>query len=205
MNNLFKVDSPIYKFATYVYYTLALSFLWFIGCVPLITIGASNTALFYVSSKIIRGEDFELFKDFFKSYKENFFRATLIFIILSIITIIFIININLYITNPSLPRWTMIIQFILVLELCIVAIYSFPMLARYHMTVSGILKTSLFMGNKHIGTSLQGLIFIATAIALIGIFPSLFIFISPGLIGLSNYYVLDKVFAKYSEESNLES
>lgn len=54
MHNFFSMDGLPYKVATVIYNLMALSFLWFIFSIPIITIGASTTALFYVVGKIIR-------------------------------------------------------------------------------------------------------------------------------------------------------
>ena len=50
-----------------------LNFLWVIFSLPFFTIGASTTALFYVTGKIIRDENYKsLTGAFWHSFKNNF-------------------------------------------------------------------------------------------------------------------------------------
>ena len=42
------------------------------------SVGASTTALYYTSLKIVRGEDHSLARMFFKSFRENFRQSTVL-------------------------------------------------------------------------------------------------------------------------------
>ena len=61
-----------------------LSILWILGCLPILTIGASTTALLYVAGKKVGGKKPKIVADFIKSYKENFVQSLLITLILGI-------------------------------------------------------------------------------------------------------------------------
>ena len=79
MNGFFDLDGPFYKWGTEVADIIILSLLWLICALPIVTIGASTTALFYVYGKKIRGEDPYIFKSFFKILflKNNIYFGTL--------------------------------------------------------------------------------------------------------------------------------
>ena len=49
MRNLFNLDGPLMQLINKVVYSVYLNILWFICCIPIVTIGASTTALFYVT------------------------------------------------------------------------------------------------------------------------------------------------------------
>ena len=49
MGNLFNLDGPVLQFINKLVYSVYLNILWFICCIPIVTVGASTTALFYVS------------------------------------------------------------------------------------------------------------------------------------------------------------
>ncbi len=59
-----------------------LNILWFICSLPIFTIGASTTALYYASLKVIRDEESHAWQLFFHSFKENFKQATQLWLIL---------------------------------------------------------------------------------------------------------------------------
>ena len=52
MTDLFNVDGPVLQFINKIVYSVYLNILWFFCCIPVVTIGASTTALFYVTLKI---------------------------------------------------------------------------------------------------------------------------------------------------------
>ena len=79
--NIFRFESPVMQFIGKVADFILLNLLTLVCSLPIITFGAAYTAKYYVSMKIIRGEEGTLFKAYFKSFKENFKQATLIWII----------------------------------------------------------------------------------------------------------------------------
>ena len=52
MKSLFDIDGPAMRFLTKIAYSAYLNILWFICCLPVFTVGASTTALFYVALKL---------------------------------------------------------------------------------------------------------------------------------------------------------
>ena len=60
---------------------LIVNLLWFFLSIPIFTIGASTTAMYYVTLKLARDDDGYTIRSFFKSFKENFKQATIIWMI----------------------------------------------------------------------------------------------------------------------------
>ena len=71
MHNFFNPDNAVMQFITKVVYSVYLNILWFICCIPIVTAGASTTALFYVTLKMVRNEEGNITKAFFSSFKSN--------------------------------------------------------------------------------------------------------------------------------------
>ena len=65
-------DSPFSQLLLKLCYNCYLNLLWLLCCIPIVTIGASTTALYYTSLKIVRGEDHSLAHTFFRSYYNRF-------------------------------------------------------------------------------------------------------------------------------------
>ena len=82
MNRLFNLDSPIMVFLGKVGDLIWLNVLTMICCIPIVTVGASITALHYVSIKMVRNEEGYLTKNFFKSFRQNFFQATVLWVLM---------------------------------------------------------------------------------------------------------------------------
>ena len=61
---------------------IALNLLWIVCSLPIITAGASTTALFYCTLKLHKDGDIRVIYDFFRSFKQNFKQSTLIWILM---------------------------------------------------------------------------------------------------------------------------
>lgn len=79
--NIFNPDNKIANFLTKIMYLAWLNFLWLICSLPIITIGASTTAVYYTAMRMTRDDEGYITKDFFHSFKENFLQATGVWLI----------------------------------------------------------------------------------------------------------------------------
>ena len=78
--NIFNPDSPIMRFLSRLFDLIVLNALFIICCLPVVTIGASITAMYSVTLKMIRNEECYIVRGFFSSFKKNFKTATLLWI-----------------------------------------------------------------------------------------------------------------------------
>lgn len=81
MGGIFKIDGKVFRFGTKLTDLMIINVLTMICCLPIITIGPAITAMHYVVLRLYRDEDGYTFKSYFKSFKENFKQATLIWLI----------------------------------------------------------------------------------------------------------------------------
>jgi len=72
-----------------------LGFLGFVFSIPVITMGASITAMFYVGMKLVRDEEGYVFKGFIKSFKQNFKQGFLIELIIGVVAALLIADIRI--------------------------------------------------------------------------------------------------------------
>jgi len=61
---------------------MILNILWILCCVPVFTIGASTTALYTVTMKLLKGEGTPIVRTFFEAFRRNFKTATKTWLIL---------------------------------------------------------------------------------------------------------------------------
>ncbi len=76
MNRFFNMDNKFFVFMGRVADLLLLNFLCILCCIPVVTAGASITALYYVTLKMARDEESYIARSFFHSFKQNFKQAT---------------------------------------------------------------------------------------------------------------------------------
>ena len=72
MVNIFNQDGGFSKFMNKIADLFILNILRIFCSIPIITIGATTTALYSVNLKLVNNEEGSLIKLFFKSFKENF-------------------------------------------------------------------------------------------------------------------------------------
>jgi len=61
--------------------SLLLCLLYLLSCLPIITIGAATTALYYTTHKVLRCDRSYLWKEYKRAWKENFKQATICWLI----------------------------------------------------------------------------------------------------------------------------
>ena len=82
MGRFFNMDNKFFVFMGKIADLCMLNLLCIICCIPIVTAGASLTALYYVTMKMVRNEEAYIFRSFFRSFKQNFKQATVINIIM---------------------------------------------------------------------------------------------------------------------------
>lgn len=147
MGRIFNLDSPLSRFLSRMADLMWLNILALVCCIPIFTIGASLTALNYVALKMVRNEEGYIRESFFKSFKQNFKQATLIWLIMLAALILLACDFYIIRMAPSLfPDWIKAVLFAITMLLLIGTMYVFPVLARFENNTKDIFKNSLFMG-----------------------------------------------------------
>lgn len=151
MKNLFHVNGPLIQFFLTLRDFVVLNILWIIFCIPIITIGASTSALYAVTFKIAEDKDTYVGKQFIKAFKENVKQATKIELILFIPVFCLGFGLFFWATFESVVG-TVISTLCIIFLLMLVgtAIYAFPLVGRYENTTLQTIRNSLYfcMNNK---------------------------------------------------------
>lgn len=146
MGRLFDMDSPIMRFLGRVADLLMLNILMMICCIPVITIGAAFTAMHYVLLKMVRGEEGYLFRGFFKSFRQNFKQATLIWLVmLAVIAIYVCDSVIINYSGIEFPRAVVIAVAAVGFVIFLIGMYVFPVLARFDNTIRNTIRNAAIL------------------------------------------------------------
>lgn len=150
MKNFFNLDSGFFAFMDKVSNLLWLNLLFLICCIPVITIGASTTAMFYVTLKMVRDEECYITKSFFRSFKQNFKQATGIWILVMLIGGIFSADFTI-LRNTDVPVGKIMTVVVMAMSIILVftLMYIFPVLAKFDNTIKNTIKNALLMSIRH--------------------------------------------------------
>ncbi len=208
MGRFFNLDSPVMVALTKMADLIIVNLLAFFCCLPIITVGASMTALHYVVLKIVRDEECYIVKGFFKSFKENFKQATGIWLIEVVLIIVFTADFWI-IRNAenNLPSFMILLLIGVAILAALALTLAFPLLAKFDNSVRITLKNSALMGIMILPKTI--LMAACWALPLIIIFwvpqimPVTFCF---GMSGpaLLNALLYNKTFKKFEPEQNLK-
>lgn len=147
MGRFFNIDSPIMNGLNKLADLIWLNILTFICCIPIITAGAALTALNYVALKMVRNEEGYVTKAFFKSFKENFKQATIIWLIMLLAAAVIIGDFFIFVfSSITFPSWIKVALIAISIVVIFATMHVFPILARFENTVANTFKNSLYMG-----------------------------------------------------------
>ena len=196
MRGILSPEGPVMNFITKITYSAYLNILWLVCCLPIVTIGASTTALFYVTLKVAKNEEGSLTKAFFHSFKENFRQGTIIWLILLLVGII--LGIDGYIfyhMRFENAFWTAATAVFLVAAAAyaIILMYIFPLLARFDNTVRAMFKNAIMLGMRFLlCTALMAVIYFVMTFVVINVFTPIIVF-GEGLCALLCSYLLSNI------------
>lgn len=204
MNQLFNPDSPVLGFITKIVHCVYLNILWLVCSLPIVTIGASTTALFYVTLKMAKNEEGNITRAFFHSFKDNFKQGTIIWMILLVLGIILGIDgYVLYHMRFENAFWTICsaVFIVALAAYAIVVMYIFPLLSRFDNTVTAMFKNSIMLGMRFLFcTVLMAVIYFVMAFVIIHIFTPAVIF-GEGLCAFLCSYLLSNILLMCQEKA----
>lgn len=176
MNNLFDLDSPVMQKLSLLMDLLFLNFLWLICSLPVVTIGASTTALHAVVQKYVSNEDSGIVKPFFRAFCKNFRQSTMLWIpVLLLIAVLVMDLLYLFIAGSGAQSWLWI-PFVAVCVVTMVLItYGFPLIARYENDTATVIRNSFLLVLTHFIPSLAVLAVNALPWVLLLLYPEVFI------------------------------
>ena len=210
---LFNPDSPLMSFLTRLADLVILNLLWLVCCVPVVTIGASTTAMYHVLRHLQDGGVTSITRDFFQSFKSDFKQATLVYLVLLIPTVAVVMNAWILSGQSSdvVPVYVRAVWMVSVLLLTFVVSFVYPVMAYFEDTVWKTLRTAAVLAVAKLPRTI--LISILNLLPIIVMFVSFAFFlqssifwllIGGSLTGYLNMLILKPVFKKLIPESDAD-
>ena len=201
MGGLFNYDNPIWRFVGRIWDLFILNLLWVLCSLPIVTFGASTTAMYYCTMKIARDRDSGgVLSMFFHSFKDNLLQSTIIWVIMAFVGGILLFDIRFFSFYSPIENT--------VLKM-IIFTYIFPIQAKFIDPIKQTFKLALFMSVKHLIRTiiiLAGSVLILAAVYILimrmpGVM-SMLIFVLGSGISLFQASQFNMIFDKYIDENN---
>lgn len=204
MGNFFSIDNKFFTIMSKLADIMLISILYTVICIPIITIGPANTAIYYATVKVIRRDRGYLFREFFRSFRLNFKKGAIIGVVWTIlITILGFDLIWSWISAKENVNYGSIFLgvFIAITVLLIsFSIYVFPILSRFDMTIKQLVKAAFYMSIRHLASTVSMLVLTVVCIYAVLNF-SVLLFIIPGILTLVNSLLMERIFKKYMPQT----
>ncbi len=146
LKGLFDLDNPLMQFLSKVAQVLELNLLFLVCSIPVFTIGASLTALYYCFFKEKDGQEGYLIRKFFKSFKENFKQATLLWLILLAFFLLLYTEMSV---APAVAGFTGTMMrsmiFLALIFWYLILSYSFALQSRFYNSIKDTLSNAVLM------------------------------------------------------------
>ena len=191
---LFNDNNPFWKGMGRIFDVCQLNLLWLFCCIPVITIGPSTTAFYYAMINLVRGEETYLSRDFFRSFRRNFKQSLLVGLLLTGLGAFLVLDV--YIARHSgtgIYTFFMVFFFIIFVLWSFVALYTFPLLAKFEYKTKDLFIMAFTLSVKHFPQTLLMLLVLAFALWVCHLLPGL-IFIAFGLVCEFHANIFDAMF-----------
>lgn len=133
MRNLFNYENPFIQFLVRVGDLLILNVLFILCSAPVVTLGASLTALHRVTQNMLFEQEEPLLKAFFRAFRQNFKQSTLAWLVELVVIVSLVCDVLLVMAyfNGGLAKAMYILVAVLAILVAGVYAYLMPLIARY--------------------------------------------------------------------------
>lgn len=196
MRNIFSMDGGFFAVLDKLANLFWLNVLFIICSIPIFTMGAAATSLYYVTMKMVKDEDAYITKSFFKAFRQNFKQATIIWLIALGVTGVFLFDMRVLSGYDALPYKiiTVLISAIYIVFI-LTMIYVFPILSKFDNSIKNTLKNALLMSIRHFPMTIAMIVIIVVPFVAAYFIPYVLLFVILfGAAGIA--YVTSKMFVK---------
>jgi uncharacterized membrane protein YesL len=202
MRSLFNPDGPLFSFGEQVFDVMAVSIMWVICCIPIVTIGSATCALYYVAVKQVRKKSGSLLNNYFSSFRDSLrigipLTCMILIYITTMVAIIWVVSSMT--KNGSLGVIGGYLSFAakaMLLPLLLVLPFLAPVVSRFSMSIGSLLKLSMVMSLRFLWRTILLLVLIIGSAILLWFIPY-FIIALPGVCAVGCSFLIEPVLRKY--------
>lgn len=180
MKNILAPDGPIANAFNRILDLLIINALWLLCSLPVITLGASTSAMYYVTLKLARKEEGSVSKMFFRSFRDNLKQGIILTCVFAAVGILLYIDYRLAMATTGAAGFVSVgLLLLAALFYGITILYAFPLQASFANTVFGTLKRALLIGLLHPFSSIVMLVIQCIPLIVVYYFPKYFFMFLP--------------------------
>jgi len=141
-------ESGLYKVLSQLADLLVLNLLFLLCCLPVVTIGASLSAMYSVALKIVSDRSSGIVKPFFRAFKGSFLKATVLWLIYLVIGAAIYFGLNI-VNNAGLPWFFKLVYAVVTILLVFTMTWTWALEAQFDNPVFKTMKNALILSLAH--------------------------------------------------------
>ena len=159
VNGIFNPQNRFWSFMEKVMNLCAISFLWLLFSLPIVTAGASTVALFQYTLKLTRDEEGYIWRTFIRGFRRNFFQATALWIGMVAVGAFLVFDLYCcqFMPVPAAAKWAVRVLLVsLIFVYLLTVLYILPLVAFFHTTLKKAVVHSFIMamGNLYVSVTI---------------------------------------------------
>lgn len=196
MRWIFDIENPVMCYIIKIFDCMCLSVLWLVCSVPVVTAGAASAALYQTVYRYIRREEGTMLRTFFRAFRENWKRSTLVWLVLLAAGMLLGVDALVFRTQALQGLMPGNLYWLILVLLCVWItwlVYAFAYCARFHGGVVDALRGSALLMLLHPLRAVTVFLPTAAGILLVWMAPGFFPVV-PAAIALICGITLEPVF-----------
>lgn len=197
-----RLNDIMNKFLDLVFLTIY----WLVSCIPVFTVGAATTALYYTTQKVIKNDRGYASGEYWKAFRSNFKTSTLCWLLLLFLGFLFAdegyICYQMWADGQPIG-WMWILFLVLLVLDVMLALFTMAYIARFEDRMGRVLKNCLLIMFSNLFRGILLLLLLAVFITAVVFFPPMLL-LAPASYMLLASYVLEKIFRRYMSQEDLE-
>lgn len=151
MRRFFDMENPFFRVLSRLADLMILNIVFLISCIPIVTIGAAWTALYYMTLKMIRNEESYIIRGYLKSFKENFKQATIMWLIIAVFLVLLFLDFRIIsLSEGSWINFMRIAITMVALLAGMLLMYLFPVLSKFYNNIRNTFVNAFLMSIRHL-------------------------------------------------------
>lgn len=209
MASFFNYDNKFVSAFNQIINVFCLSLFFLFSSIPIFTIGASGSALYYTMNKVVRHNRGYIWHEYWSSFRANFKQGTVVGLIFLVFAAL--MGVDLYVlrimaaAGSALSQLWIVFVMLLIFEL-MVWLYVYPNIARFTNTNRAIIKNSMIMAIANLPQTILMLVILAALLAGAYYLPLYLSFLNlfiPGVFVWIQNRIMEKILRKYMSEEDI--
>jgi uncharacterized membrane protein YesL len=206
LDSIFGADSPLIRVLSRFADVVVLNLVFVATSLPVITLGASLTALNATAAKIVRGRTDAVAGDYLAAFRANFRGGSKLGLVvagLGGVLAAWYVVVTFYVASPTLQLVLLAGWFLLALQLAGASLFAFAYLATFEDDTRRVLRNALLMSWRHPLATLTVAAVTGLPVVITVFYPRmsgyglLWLFVGFGAVAVISAMVLTRVFDRY--------